>query len=61
MRRHICGDWDDVREEHRRYNGAAVALGGYLLSSYAVGDGFDLRIFTESARNFTEVFLLDEY
>ncbi|WP_153476066.1 hypothetical protein [Pseudomonas lactis] len=35
VRRHICGDWGDVRAEHRCYNDAALKLGGYLLSSYA--------------------------
>lgn len=61
VRRHICGDWGDVREQHRRYNEAAVALGGYMLSSYAISDGRDLCIFTEADRSLTAVFLLDEY
>jgi len=39
VRRHICGDWGDVRAEHRRYNDAALELGVYLLSSYAISDG----------------------
>ncbi|QXH77897.1 hypothetical protein [Pseudomonas salmasensis] len=34
VRRHICGDWGDVRAEHRRYNDAALELGGYLLSPF---------------------------
>lgn len=29
VRRHICGDWGDVRAEHRRYNNAALELGGF--------------------------------
>ncbi|MBJ2231961.1 hypothetical protein JFT67_23230 [Pseudomonas simiae] len=61
VRRHICGDWGDVREQHRRYNDAALDLGGYLLSSYAISDGFDLCIFTEADGRLTAVFLLDEY
>ncbi|AZE99530.1 Plasmid related protein [Pseudomonas orientalis] len=61
VRRHICGDWGDVRAEHRRYNDTALELGGYLLSSYAINDGLDLCIFTEADRNLTAVFLLDEY
>lgn len=46
VRRHICGEWGDAREEHRRYNEAAVTLGGYLLSSYALGGDLALCIFT---------------
>lgn len=61
VRRHICGDWGDVRAEHRRYNDAALELGGYLLSSYVISDGLDLCVFTEADRNLTAVFLLDEY
>lgn len=61
VRRHICGNWGDVREEHRRYNEAAVERGGYLLSSYTTGDGLVLCIFTEADRSLTAVFLLDEY
>ncbi|MGF6094891.1 hypothetical protein [Pseudomonas sp. 18175] len=61
VRRHICGDWGDVREEHRRYNDAAVELGGYLLSSYVLGDGLALCILTEADRRLTAMFLLDEY
>ncbi|RMT96393.1 hypothetical protein ALP39_01978 [Pseudomonas marginalis pv. marginalis] len=61
VRRHVCGDWGDVRTEHRRYNDEALELGGYLLSSYSISDDFDLCIFTESDRNLTAVFLLDEY
>ncbi|WP_285421776.1 hypothetical protein [Pseudomonas sp. efr-133-TYG-23] len=61
VRRHICGDWGDVRAEHRRYNDAALELGGYLLSSYTICDGLDLCIFTEADRGLTAVFLLDEY
>ena len=61
VRRHICGDWGDVRAEHRRYNDAALKLGGYLLSSYVISDGLDLCVFTQADRNLTAVFLLDEY
>ncbi|MBD8151301.1 plasmid related protein [Pseudomonas fluorescens] len=61
MRRHICGGWGDARAEHRRYNDAALELGGYLLSSYVISDGLDLCVFTEADRNLTAVFLLDEY
>lgn len=61
LRRHICGDWGDVRAEHRHYNDAALDLGGYLLSSYATTDGLVLCIFTEADRSLTLVFLLDEY
>ena len=61
VRRHICGDWGDVRAEHRRYNDAALKLGGYLLSSYVISDGLDLCVFTEADRDLTAVFLLDEY
>jgi hypothetical protein len=61
VRRHICGDWGDVRAEHRRYNDAALQLGGYLLSSYAISGGLALCIFTEAGRNLTAVFLKDEY
>lgn len=38
VRRHICGDWGNVRSEYRRSNDAAVPLVGYLLSPYAVSD-----------------------
>lgn len=61
VRRHICGDWGDVRAEHRRYNNAALELGGYLLSSYTISNGLALCIFTEADRNLTAVFLLNEY
>lgn len=61
VRRHICGDWSDVRAEHRRYNNAALELGGYLLSSYTISNGLALCIFTEADRNLTAVFLLNEY
>ena len=61
VRRHICGDWGDVRAEHRRYNDAALELGGYLLSFYVISDGLDLCVFTEADRDLTAVFLLDEY
>ena len=55
VRRHICGDWGDVRAEHRCYNDAALKLGGYLLSSYVISDGLDLCVFTEADRNRTAV------
>lgn len=61
VRRHICGDWGDVRVEHRRYNDVALELGGYLLSSYTTSDGLGLCIFTEADRSLTAVFLMDEY
>ena len=61
MRRHICGDWGDVRAEHRCYNDAELKLGGYLLSFYVISDGLDLCVFTEADRDLTAVFLLDEY
>lgn len=61
VRRHICGDWGDVREEHRHYNDAAVERGGYLLSSYAISDSSALCIFTEAERRLTAVFLSDEH
>ncbi|AZE94079.1 Plasmid related protein [Pseudomonas orientalis] len=61
VRRHTCGDWGDVRAEPRSYNDAALELGGYLLSSYAISDGLALCIFTEADRNLTAVFLLDDF
>ena len=61
VNRHVRGDWGDVRAEHRRYNNAALELGGYLLSSYTISNGLALCIFTEADRNLTAVFLLDEY
>lgn len=42
VRRHLYGDWGDVREAHRHYNDAAVERGGYLLSSYAISDSSSL-------------------
>ncbi|NWF07214.1 hypothetical protein HX810_05995 [Pseudomonas salomonii] len=53
VRRHICSDWGDVRAEHRRYNNAALELGGYLMPPYTIGDGLDLCSFTEADRNLT--------
>ncbi|AZE72279.1 hypothetical protein C4K00_2050 [Pseudomonas synxantha] len=41
VRRHICGDWGDLRAGHRRYNVAALELGDYLLSSYTISDDFN--------------------
>lgn len=61
VRRHICGDWGDVRKEHQRHNSTALGRGGYLLSSYAIGDKLTLCVFTEADRSHTTVFLHDEY
>ena len=60
VRRHICGDWGNVRSEHRRNNEAALELGGYLLSHCAISEDFALCISTEADRNLTAVFMLDE-
>jgi hypothetical protein len=57
VRRHICGDWGDVHDEQRYYNNMALALGGYLLSSYAIGYRVFLCIFTQADRRLTAVFL----
>lgn len=61
VRRHICGDWADVRKEHQRHNSTALARGGYLLSSYAISENLTLRVFTEADRSHTTVFLHAEY
>lgn len=60
VRRHICGDWGDLHEEHQHRNNTALAQGGYVLSSYAVSDDLTLCIFTEASRSHTTVFLHDE-
>lgn len=57
VRRHICGDWGEVHEELRCYNNTALELGGYLLSSYVIGDGVHLCILTQADRRLTAVFL----
>lgn len=57
VRRHICGDWGEVHEELRYYNNTALELGGYLLSSYVIGDRVHLCILTQADRRLTAVFL----
>lgn len=61
VRRHICGDWGDVRSEYRRSNDATVPLAGYPLSPYAVSDDMGLGIFTEADRRLATAFLLNQY
>lgn len=61
VRRHLHGDWGDIRDQHHRHNDAAVGRDGYLLSSYAVNDDVTLCIFTEADRSHTTVFLQNEY
>ena len=64
LARHAFGDWGGICEEDRVANERAVALGGRVFSSYAVGVGLNATkvwIITESDRSSTCCLLPEEY
>ena len=64
LTRHVLGDFGDMCEEDREANRQAVALGGRVLSSYAIGAGViatKVWIITEWDRSSTTVLLPSDY
>lgn len=61
LHRHHCGDWgEELGEDDRQANEAALRKGKRILSCYMVS-GVRLYIITEWNRSVTTVMLADEY
>ena len=60
LARHLSGDWGQVSADDAQANEAAVATGGRILSSYAVG-GQTVWLLTEGDRSATTFLLPAEY
>ena len=60
LARHLSGDWGQVSPDDAQANEAAVATGGRILSSYAVG-GETVWLLTEGDRSTTTILLPGEY
>jgi hypothetical protein len=62
LRRHVSGDWGDVRAEDAAENDLSVREGFRILSSYTL-DGTDAHIWllTERDRTVTTFLLPEEY
>ena len=61
LARHHRGDWgDDLCEEDRELNDAAIYDGSRLISAYTVGEG-KVWVITEADRSSTTLLLPSEY
>nr|WP_313024507.1 hypothetical protein [Pseudomonas lopnurensis] len=62
LRRHLGGDWGDLRESDRSLNDTALESGAArLFSSYQVDRALTLWIITEWDRSVTTLLLPSEY
>ena len=62
LRRHLHGDWGDLRDDDRQLNDAALKSGeDRLFSSYQVTPNLKLWIITEWDRSVTTLLLPSEY
>lgn len=60
--RHLAGDWgEELCNEDRRLNEAAVRDGSRILSAYRTTRGARLWVITEADRSVTTVLLAEEY
>lgn len=58
--RHASGDWGDVPVEDKAANDVGITTGGFLLSSYTIGNR-KVWLHTERDRSITTILLSEEY
>jgi hypothetical protein len=61
LRRHMSGDWGDLRDDDIAENELSLDKGFRLLSSYQTAKGQQLWIITEADRSATTILLPSEY
>lgn len=61
LKRHVRGDWGDVRARDRRQNAAGLREGGALLSAYTLDTGVRVLVLTAGDRRSTTALAATEY
>ncbi len=61
FKRHVAGDWGNLKEEDKKENELSLEKGFRLLSSYKYRDGTKIWIITEADRSTTTILFPEEY
>lgn len=61
VRRHLSGDWGDLRDEDKAENDFSIGRELRILSAYLLSDDTKIWIITEADRSATTIMLPEEY
>lgn len=61
LKRHLIGDWGDLRRGDARSNNQALKHGDRLLSAYHSAKGIKFWIITEADRSVTTILMPEDY
>jgi hypothetical protein len=61
LKRHIVGDWGDLRAQDRKQNAASLRDGGAMLSAYTLATGARILVVTTADRSTTVALAASEY